>query len=457
MSGDDNQMLRPEGRDALYNEREERIETLERVYDELADDEVVQMFSREEVKIRQQRLQKHFDEFERAHLALRRTCLVSTNGIYVQMEHRFIQIMSKLEARIQESVCSDQRNNLLSSTPNEIAPSVITVVTPRTPQVGTFNGNPADWPAFRDLFLAEVHSKDFDAVTKLIYLKQACTEGAALTLGPWKPTAGNYKPAWDILMQAYNDDYHVIHSILGQMYSVEAQDRENHGALRKILDSVNSGTRALLAVTDQESLWDQVWIHYAKQRLPRSTLDSWEQHRSRHRMGSLPSLNEFKHFLDIKAKGRREFEHSESNPRVRYKEHRPNPYHKNERSANHGSDRRQEQRRNESYPKTSRFTPRETNNHPEPGRCAVPNCNERHGLYQCNAFRRLGLQERLRVVYNNQLCRCCMRQGHIAIKCERDGCSKCPESKVKHHFKLCPKTTWDSKPKQPGNEPKSTQ
>lgn len=85
-------------------------------------------------------------------------------------------------------------------------------------------------------------------------------------------------------MQAYNNDFHVIHSILGQMYLVKMQNRESYEALRKVLDLVNCGTRELLTVANEESLWDEVWIHYAKQRLPRSTLDSWEQHRNRHRI-----------------------------------------------------------------------------------------------------------------------------------------------------------------------------
>lgn len=60
---------------------------------------------------------------------------------------------------------------------------IIRVETARPPQIGTFNGNSADWPAFRDLFLAEVHQKDLDAVTKLLYLQQACIDKAAATLG----------------------------------------------------------------------------------------------------------------------------------------------------------------------------------------------------------------------------------------------------------------------------------
>lgn len=74
-------------------------------------------------------------------------------------------------------------------------PPVIRVEQARPPQIGTFSGNPADWPAFRDLFIAEVHNKDFEPVTKLLYLQKACIERAATKLGPWQPVGDSYQAA----------------------------------------------------------------------------------------------------------------------------------------------------------------------------------------------------------------------------------------------------------------------
>lgn len=168
----------------------------------------------------------------------------------------------------------------------------------RPPEVGSFDGNPADWPAFRDLFVAEVHNRDnIDPVSKLIYLQRALTGAAAKTLGPWKPTSENYAPAWKVMLEAYNDDYHVIHGILGKMFAVQKQERESHGALRTILDSLHGGRRQLETLADSTELLEQVWIHVSKQRLPRSTLGSWEQYRNNMGGNKIPSLKEFMDFF----------------------------------------------------------------------------------------------------------------------------------------------------------------
>lgn len=79
---------------------------------------------------------------------------------------------------------------------------------------------------------------------------------------------------------------------------------ENHESLRTILDTFNNGTRQLNSMVSLSMERDQIWIHLTKQRLPKTTLDSWEQYRSR---------DNGQQFLDIKSKGRREYEQGDIN------------------------------------------------------------------------------------------------------------------------------------------------
>lgn len=203
-----------------------------------------------------------------------------------------------------------QPNSSINVDPNSTVLRIENSVDRET-KLTQFNGNQADWPAFRDRFIAEVHKKAYDPVRKLLYLQQACIEKAADTLGPWQPTSNNYEIAWEELKRAYDDDYHVIHGIhgiLGRMYKVTSQERETYESLKRVLDALSSGTRQLYTVTSRTVLWDQTWIHYAKQRLPKYTLGSWEQHRNRDGQNRIPTLDEFRKFLEIKATGKREFE-----------------------------------------------------------------------------------------------------------------------------------------------------
>lgn len=235
-------------------------------------------------------------------------------------------------------------------------------------------------------------------------------------------------------MAAYDDEYHIIHGILARLHSTRRQEVENHAALRAILDSLNSGTRQLYSITTPSVLMDQIWIHHAKQRLPASALDAWEQYRNQKQPTTLPSLEFFKQFLDSKAKARREFEHEST--LVPHEE--SNTVRHDQPKREYQSDR-------------NRLEPHDTATH-EGGRpisesfgyapptlCIMAGCNQTHYLGQCQQFRQLTFADKMDIVRDNQLCQCCLMEGHMALNCKRHGCIKCPDEKSKHHFRLCTK------------------
>lgn len=193
-------------------------------------------------------------------------------------------------------------------------------------------------------------------------------------------------------------------------------------------------------------LWDQLWIHYAKQRLPRFTLDSWEQHRNRNGNTELPTLKNFIEFLDVKAKGRREFELESEMINLTSTSHQKS-------SVEHGRNRFKPYDKRDKGNKNKKTEPRSGG----PTRCIMPGCSQVHYLGQCELFRKLTLQERLELTRKQQLCRCCLLKGHMAISCSRDGCSKCPEDRFKHHFRLCPKTVGYNKANNNIKEPPKEQ
>lgn len=249
-SEQDENEQRMEDRERLYVIREMHLNALNRLFEELSENERIAEMTEGQLRIRKERMQKHFENFENAHTLYRQACMLASDDIYVEVEERFMQVLTKIEERLSE-LCSNEQGSFshaevaANSTTIQQVPTVIRVENPRPPQIGTFNGSPADWPAFRDLFLAEVHNKELDPVTKLLYLQQACVEKAAATLGPWQPTSDNYVAAWEVMMKAYNDDYHVIHGIFGKMFAVKRQERESHESLRSIVDVLTSGTRQL--------------------------------------------------------------------------------------------------------------------------------------------------------------------------------------------------------------------
>lgn len=91
--------------------------------------------------------------FESAHALYRQVCILASDTIYVDIETRFMHVVSSIEDRLNE-LCRPEPSRILRSevaanlTMNAQGQTVIRVETARKPQIGKFNGSPADWPAF---------------------------------------------------------------------------------------------------------------------------------------------------------------------------------------------------------------------------------------------------------------------------------------------------------------------
>lgn len=148
-------------------------------------------------------------------------------------------------------------------------PTVVRIETPRAPEVGTFDGTPAKWPAFRDLFIAEIHNKELEPVVKLVYLQKACIEQAKEILGNWQTTNENYLEAWDHIQKKFGDIYHIKQGILNEIFKLEVLERESYRGLRHILDTTSSCLRQLKVMNVPVNYWDDIVINVTGQRLLR--------------------------------------------------------------------------------------------------------------------------------------------------------------------------------------------
>jgi hypothetical protein len=449
-------------------------QSVERLLYDILEDEVFIKFSKTALKLREERLSQQFIRYENADALYRQHDLNCTDQEFVRLEGLYLAALERIREKMAGSPDNTSNSDLGRS-----VPQTITVETIQPPQLTQFSGNPADWPAFRDLFRAEVHDKTMDPVKKLLYLQGACIDKAAKTLGPWQPTRENYTAAWETLVNAYDDNYHVIHGILANMYTVRRSDRESHDSLRVVLDTMTSGLRQLSTLISNEELHDQTWIHYAKQRLPKYTLDAWEQYRNRHGGQELPTLKEFQHFIDTKSKGRREYlvdsEHSQSKPSSSRSRNETNDERRTPESGSRSNsrpppnNRSQGNTRFQPYDRNQPRTQRNDNQRdrrPEDGTrniskptglCTAPGCTEKHPVYMCDIFRQMNLADRLKLVRQNRLCRCCLKSGHFSKDCTRDSCMLCPDAELKHNIKLCDKSRFNQPREQDRNRDQSNQ
>lgn len=235
------------------------------------------------------------------------------------------------------------------------------------------------------------------------------------------------------MMSSYNDEYHVIHGLVGKFLAVQRQERASHNSISCVSDALTNCRRQLRSIEGgadmREKINDQVWIHLAKLRLDKQTLDSWERFRNQH-CRELPTCEEFQSFLETRAKGRREYE--------------PDIDWASSTTAKGRSGHDSVANRSKPYDRDGQRARSGGHDQNRQTKCAVPGCNETHPAWRCELFGHLPLTQRRELSDRHRLCRCCLGSGHLAGQCPRQGCAKCPDARFKHYFKLCPKTTDDS-------------
>lgn len=407
--------------------RDQQYELLQNYFAQLRDKELFMTYSSSVLRIKRGLLLEAFDAFRRHHLNYRSEAsgsMMFVRDLYFEVEEDFTRAMSKIDEHIEKT--EEPRDDSITMDTSR----VIRIETARPPKLITFDGNPAKWPGFHDLFIAEVHNREIDPVSKLLYLQESCIDKAAKTLGVWKPTAENYAAAWELLKQTYSDEYQIKQGIIDEIFQIKKLKEESYDGLRIILDTVASSLRQLKVLGVSTDSWDDIMINIITQRLPGATLDSWEQKR----ISILnPSLTDLQRLLESKARGRRAVEGDAAEQ-------------KNDR--NHEQSRRRDNR----YRPYPEMRPAPADVKPE-GRvtdrgsnitkvdiCPIEGCQLNHHVYRCDLFKKMNLNERMQIINRARLCRCCMRPGHMAAKCDFQSCSNCPEDVMKHNFRLCRKT-----------------
>lgn len=409
-------------------------------------------FNEADLIVRMEELKKHYTKFEQAHTIYRLCVKLSSDVFYTSVTKMYLRLVAKIENRIQElsKEVQSRMQPQANSTMNNTDQHVVRVETNRRPQIGKFSGKSADWPGFRDVFLAEVDRKDYEPVMKLIYLREACVDKAARILGTWQLTAANYKLAWESMLHAFDDDYQVLHGILDDMYNVKPAEHESNDDLQEILNVLNNSRRQLHAMATPQVLEEQLFIHYATRRMAPSTQDAWEQYRNRERVVGLTGIEEMKQFLHYKTRMHTQQSNLDSKVQA---EKRVRPPHNGAVRSTSSNQRGKPYDRNASTREAGKS---DSYGFGPPTSCIMTGCDQVHYLGQCPVFRRLSFADRLEIVKENRLCRCCLMTGHMSAVCKKRGCSNCPDARFKHHYHLCSKTVKNEPPKKEWPKPVQT-
>ncbi|XP_063890748.1 uncharacterized protein LOC126055712 isoform X1 [Helicoverpa armigera] len=277
-----------------------------------------------------------------------------------------------------------------------------------------FSGSYHDWLEFRDTFISIIHNNEsIDKINKLHYLRASLKGSASLIIDNLDFRSDNYDAAWKLLCSRYDNKRLLVNNHVQAIFNVNSISRESSKALRHLVDTVNKNLRALSTLGQPVQYWDTLIIYIMTSRLDQVTNREWEEHRNS--LSDPPTLDIFINFISNRADLLETLE--ESRPLKSRSEGTADSYH-----------------RSKSFALTCDSSNLKL--------LSCPMCKEKHFIFQCDQFRALPVQDRIKKAHASKVCLNCLRPGHHAQTCRLSHCKYCPEkhNTLLHTDKESPRT-----------------
>lgn len=335
------------------------------------------------------------------------------------IETKFISIMSIMEDILERQgsekdkigdACSNKCSHATSSSHGLQSIKLPTIKLP------IFNGSYLKWLEFRDTFQSLIHcNESIPGINKFHYLRSSLEGGAIEVIKSLEFTSENYKVAWELLCDRYNNKKILINNHLKALCSIETLTKESFKELRNLVDIVSKNLRALNTLGQPTDQWDTLLIFMVTGKLDTSTSVKWEEHRNI--LPDLPTLNDFFKFIRSRA------DILETTSVTSQQNKNEKGYFNKNSQANNW--------KNKQLDRSTSFV------------SSVENlceylcllCSEQgHRIHQCTKFKNMNVQDRLKEASKFKLCSNCLREGHNSFHCRmKVSCKFC---KQKHNTLL---------------------
>lgn len=145
-----------------------------------------------------------------------------------------------------------------------------------------FSGNPLEWQAFYDRFVAAVHSsKELSDAEKLTYLRGLVVGKAADVIAGIPTEDQYYREAWERLNKRYGDKRVLVTAHLAELFETPAMEKESTEALLKLVDRFDRIVAILKKLGEPTDNWSTILVYQLSLRLVPDTLRKWENHVAR--------------------------------------------------------------------------------------------------------------------------------------------------------------------------------
>ncbi|XP_055542762.1 uncharacterized protein LOC129728349 [Wyeomyia smithii] len=222
---------------------------------------------------------------------------VSDDALYQQDEEYagFESIYNDVCNAVEELLLAAKNTAVPESPINQPAQPVIIQQQPLKMPIPTFDGSYAAWPKFKAILIdLMANSGDTDAI-KLYHLDKALIGNAAGALDAKILSEGNYKQAWDVLMDRYDNKRAIIETHYRGLLSLKTMSSPSYKELRALVNEATNHIESLRYL-DQEinGTAEHFFVFLIVSALDSTTRQSWE---STMKKGELPKYKQTIEYL----------------------------------------------------------------------------------------------------------------------------------------------------------------
>ena len=257
-----------------------------------------------------------------------------------------------------------------------------------------FNGDYLKWCQFHDLFSEMVDKQSLPAVQKMWYLKANVLGEAANLISHLGLSDENYRTAWALLKERYNNRRIIIASLVEKLLN-QPSGTGSAAAIKRLHDTTRECILALNNLQIKTETWDPLLIQLLIKKLDRTSHIKFEQGLNNPK--EVPKISELLSFLEMQFQSMESVGHKEKQVSSRAV------------SSVAASD----------------------NNYLNCRLCK----KDDHKLYYCDQFLKMSPKNRLRWVQGQKLCVNCFKADHTAKNCSSGSCKWCDNDR-KHNSLL---------------------
>lgn len=273
--------------------------------------------------------------------------------------------------------------------------------------IPTFDGQYENWPKFKAIFRDLVDRGSDTPAVKLYHLDKALVGSAAGLIDARTINEGNYRHAWEILEERYENRRHTIDGHIHGLLNMSEMSKENYAELRNLLDECTKHVEGLKFLEQEfTGVSELIVVHLLSTSLGRDTRRRWE---STIKHGELPTYEDTLKFLKEQCFVLERCASTTQKPiQSQFK-------------PSFGM----------SKPPVQKIHAATASSDQE-SKCDF--CTKEHQNFMCPDFKLLSVQQRLSKVREKNVCFNCLRRGHRSTACSsKKFCQKC---KRRHHTLL---------------------